>query len=118
MLVLDELPRRFPEPRQLALDHLPDQLEAHAQIVVDQLVAHPRYSAPPDLWGGCARLLGELLDGLSDHLEVSKHGVLDQRIREEPVSAAFRIALDSGDRVEDVQQVRTVPFGQSGTAPA
>src|SRR5262249_49194279 len=100
--VLPALPPR-PHARQIALHDVPDQREIHAEVLVDQLVAHPGDQSPRHLRLQGAGGFGDSLDGLADDLDVADHSILGLTVEEEGFPPVDRVAQDGVDRLDRMQ---------------
>jgi len=90
--------------RQFLLDDSPYDFEVHAEIVVNDFVAHPCDLLPRDvrLAGFC--FVGEVLDRLADHLELAECGVLSHALVEERIAARAGVSRNVLQRVADVSR--------------
>jgi len=84
------------------LRDLPDLLKVDREIRVDQDVPHACDIAPADMRTLIASRYRDVLDCLSDDLELPHDGVLWHWRVEECVTPTGNVALDPADRVENV----------------
>ncbi|MCH7945209.1 MAG: NAD-dependent DNA ligase LigA, partial [Armatimonadetes bacterium] len=111
----EKLSHRLTKCRQTRVDHVPDDREVNAHIVVAEHVAESGCLLPGNLGVLVPEFLGETLGGLADDLKVPHHGVLGLVVRHEGVTTVGRVLLDLCDGIEDVLEIGLV-FLQRGTA--
>lgn len=107
----------FTEWSEVLLDHSPRRVQLHAELVMDEYVAHTGNLFPRNLRGKIASRLSDLLDGLADDLKIANDGVLHHRVCVESLTSVNCVAFDPCDGIPDVLQIDPV-FLHSGTASA
>ena len=75
------------EWRQVALDDLPNQIEFHAEIAVNQRVPHPADLLPGDIGMTSPQFRGEALDRFTNDFDIADDRVLSLGVREEGFAA-------------------------------
>ena len=98
----------FGELGQALVHDRPHDLQVHAEVAVDENVAHARHQVPGDLRRLCLGRRGDPLGRLADDLEVADHRILQQRRGEEGLLALVGVAVNPVNRVANMQQVGTV----------
>nr|WP_242684965.1 hypothetical protein [Microbacterium sp. SD291] len=69
------LTKRCFQRRQMRLDHVPNSVGIHSEVLVNKDVPEPADLGPRDLWMRVGDLRGEMDDGFADDLQVSFNGI-------------------------------------------
>jgi hypothetical protein len=64
------------QDRQFTLNHIPDECEIHAEVFMDELVAHTGDLPPWHHWLQSACAVRDALDRLADDLDVPDDSIL------------------------------------------
>ena len=76
--------------RNAVLNNVPDELVVHAEVVVNQTVAHTGHGAPLHRWMLCAKLRGNFLRRLSDNLKTSYNRTTQRFVHDEVLELQSR----------------------------
>jgi len=90
-------------------------MQVHAEILVNQLVAHSGNLLPGDLRPAGLRHFGQILHRLADHFQIEHHGILDYRAGKKCISTLGCVFSNPADCVSNVEQINPVGL-HSGTA--
>lgn len=86
------------ERGELMHDNVPDHIELHAEVAVNQLVTGSRYVAPPNHRFARFQFATEVPDRLTDNFELPNDRTLDHLVTEEHGATAGGESLDQRDR--------------------
>src|SRR5712692_5939616 len=61
---------------ELSLYDIPHELEVHPEILMNQLVSHPRNALPRDVGVAGSKIFRQVFNPLSDNFQVTNNGIL------------------------------------------
>lgn len=96
---------RLLELQEILFDDIPDLIEIHAHVVVNQYVSKTGYTASGHVWILPQELWRQALDGLTDHFEVPNDGILQDVRLHVSLTPFLGAVLDAPDALCDVIEV-------------
>jgi len=98
--------------------NVPDHIEFHAEVAMNQLVTGSRYITLRDHRFARFQFAAEVPDRLADNFDLPNDRTLDHLIAEERLTTAGRETLDQRDRLKNVFKIKFVALAHSGRASA
>ena len=105
---LQQSPDGLFELRQFLFNDSPNDFQVHAEIIVNDFVAHAGELLPRDFWFARPCFVRELLDSLADDFERAQRGVPSHALGEERVAPCAGVRGDVSESIADMLQIDAV----------
>jgi len=99
-------------------DNVPDHIEFHAEVAVDQFVTGSRYITPRDRRFARSQFTTKVPDRFADNFELPNDRALDHFITKERLATPGGEALYQSDRLKNVVKIKFIALVHSGRASA
>jgi hypothetical protein len=76
-LTFEDLSEQRERYRDIRLDNMPDNIQLHGSILMDQDVPHAAHTGPINARVARLGCVGDVAGGLADDLDIAEHGIDD-----------------------------------------